>query len=392
MKATDKKRLLEAAGLIVFAGIVLFIVLNTGEAKKLVHYVITILNPFIYGGAIAFILNLVSKQVDNGFAKHAAKKGRDYDVKKHRKLSIFISILVFVAFAALTVGMIIPNLKNTIVSLYNQAPDLWEKFLGLLDKLKVKQPKLAGYITTLENNLDVYYDKGIAALKSNTANIISTAITKIKSASNVLLNFGLGLIIGFAILVFKEELVREFYAVLNRVLPQKHYDRACYFVKLANKKFQIYFKYNLIQALITGGGILLVMLVSGMPYKISIALLITVTQLIPIVGAIAGTAVATLLIAAVNPVKAIIFLVLCIIVQQVVEKLINPHLMGKELEMPGIITFLAIVIGGKQFGLIGLICSVPFVSVFYDIYMLKLRPRIYEKVKKSSGEEISSEE
>jgi len=124
------------------------------------------------------------------------------------------------------------------------------------------------------------------------------------------------------------------------------------------------------------------MLVSGMPYKISISLLITVTQLIPIIGAVAGTAVSALLIAAVSPVKAIIFIVLCILVQQAVEKLINPHLMGKELEMPGIITFLAIILGGKQFGLIGLFCAVPFVSVFYDLYTLKLRPRIFEdKVK-----------
>ena len=121
------------------------------------------------------------------------------------------------------------------------------------------------------------------------------------------------------------------------------------------------------------------MLVTGMPYKISISLLITVTQLIPIVGAIVGTAVSALLIAAVSPIKAIIFLILCIIVQQVVEKLINPHLMGKELDMPGILTFLAIVIGGKQFGLIGLICSVPLVSTVYDIYKLKIRPRIYDK-------------
>ncbi|MBR3738593.1 MAG: AI-2E family transporter, partial [Eubacterium sp.] len=115
------------------------------------------------------------------------------------------------------------------------------------------------------------------------------------------------------------------------------------------------------------------------PYKFSIALLITVTQLVPIVGAIIGTGVSAILIAAISPVKAIIFVVLSILVQQLVEKLINPHLMGKELEMPGILTFLAVILGGKQFGLIGLICGVPLVSVFYDIYTIKLRPRIYEQ-------------
>ncbi len=392
MSNSEKRRLFEIIGIIVFSGLVLFVALNTAEAKKLLNYVIAVFNPFIYGFCIAFILNLVSKQIDNSFAKHARKKGTDYDIKKHRKLSIFISVMVFIAFAALTVGMIIPNLKNTIVSLYKQAPGLWDKFLGFLDTLKIKQPKLASYITTLENNLDTYYDKAVTSLKSNVSNIAGTALEKIKSASNVLLNFGLGLIIAFAILVFKEELVREFYVLLKKLLPEKHYGRLCYVLGLANKKFQIYFKYNLIQALITGAGTLLVMLVSGMPYKISISLLITVTQLIPIIGAIVGTVVSALLIAAVSPIKAIVFIVLCIIVQQVVEKLINPHLMGKELEMPGVLTFLAIVIGGKQFGLIGLICSVPFVSIFYDIYMQKLRPRIYNnKAQKTSPEHTENE-
>jgi predicted PurR-regulated permease PerM len=377
----NKKTVLQVATLIVFAGIVLFIALNTEEAKKLLNYVLVVLKPFIYGFCIAFVLNLLSKQIDNTFAKHAEKKGREYNIKKHRKLSITISLLVFIAFAALAIGMIIPNLKDTIVSLYKQAPTLWANFLEYLDKLKTERPKLAGYITTIEDNLEAYYDKTLAYLKNNLSSIASTAITKIKGASNVLINFGLGFIIAFAMLVYKEELVSEVFAILKKSLPEKHYKRACYVINLANKKFQIYLKFNLVQAVITGAGTFIFMLICGMPYKASISLLITVTQLVPIVGAIIGTAVGALLIAAVSPVKALIFVVLSILVQQAVEKLINPHLMGKELEMPGILTFLAVVIGGKQFGLVGLICAVPFVSVCYDIYTVKLRPRIHSKAK-----------
>ena len=381
MKTYDKKRIAEYVTLLFAVGLILFVSLNTDEAKKLLNYVLVILNPFIYGFCIAFILNLVSKQIDKLFKKHDEKKGREFNPKKHRGLSIFLSLLVFLLFAGLTIGMIIPNLKSTAISLYNQAPKLWDSFMKQLDIFKTKQPKLAPYISVFEENLDSYYDKAVTSLKSNISNIISTALTKVKSASNVLLNLGLGFIIAFGALSKKEELVKEMYAILKKLLPGKAYTRVRYVLKLANKKFLIYFKYNLIQALITGAVTFLVMLVSGMPYKISISLLITVTQLIPIVGAIAGTTVSALLIAAVSPIKAVIFVILCILVQQAVEKLINPHLMGKELEMPGVLTFLAIVIGGKQFGLIGLICSVPFVSIFYDIYTLKLRPIIYAKKK-----------
>ena len=350
MKKLDKTLIAEYLGLMLAVGVMLFVVLNTAEAKKLVNFLLAILNPFIYGFCIAFVLNLVTKLFDRGFEKHAIKKGKPYHPKKKRSLSIVLSLLVFLLFAGLTVGMIIPNLKNTVVSLYKQAPQLWEKFLGFLDTLKTKQPKLATYITSFENSLDNYYDKMVASLKSNLSDIASTAVTKIKSASGVLMNFALGLIIAFGILMKKEELKKEFTAILKKLLPATAYRRTRYVLDLANKKFQIYFKYNLIQAVITGAATFLVMLVSGMPYKVSISLLITVTQLIPIIGAIVGTVVSALLIAAVSPVKAIVFVILCVIVQQVVEKLINPHLMGKELEMPG-----------------------------DDIYTQKLRPRIYTK-------------
>ena len=387
MKKIDKKLFLEIIALILFLGAVLFFAVNTKEAKVLFDYVVVILKPFIYGFCIAYVINLLSKQFDNMFKKHAEKKGKEYNIKKHRNFSIFASVLVFIAFAALAIGMVIPNLKDTVVSLYKQAPELWEKFLGFLNNYKEKQPKLAGLITSVEDNLDSYFDKAVNYVKNNLSNIATTAVDKIKSATNVLANFGIGLVVAYIILLYKEELVKEMHVIFRRFLPDRGYNRVCYVLNLTNKKFQIFLKYNIVQAVITGAGTLLFMIVTGMPYKVSISLLITVTQLVPIIGAIVGTVVSALLIAAISPIKAIIFCVLCIIVQQLVEKLINPHLMGKELEMPGLLTFLVVILGGKQFGLVGLICSVPLASVCYDIYTLKLRQRIHNKAKKKTKTE-----
>ena len=379
----NKKRIIGIILLVLFSGMVLFVTVNTTEAKKLWAYAITVLKPFIYGGCMAFIINLLVKMIDDGFAKHAAKKGEAYNIKKHRVFSIITSMLVFVAFAGLTIGLIIPNLKDTFVSLYKQAPGLWDKIVDLIDGLKTKQPKLAGIITSAENAIDNAVNNLLTTIKNNASNIASSALSTIKSAGNVLINFVLGLIIAFVLIKQKEEAAQECDALMQKFLSDKTYRRAKYLFNMINEKFSIYFKYNLIQAVITGAGTFVVMLVTGMPYKLSITLLITVSQLIPIVGAVVGTAVSALLIAAVSPIKAIIFIALSILVQQFVEKVINPHLMGKELEMPGVLTFLAIIIGGKYFGLAGLICSVPIVSIIYDIYGLKLRPRVYKTFKTS---------
>ncbi|MBR3149223.1 MAG: AI-2E family transporter [Eubacterium sp.] len=381
MKSIDKRRIAEyLVGIVIIAG-VLFVALNTSEAKKLVSYVLTILTPFIYGFCIAYVLNLLVKQIEPLFNKLDKKRGKESKPKTKRVWAIILSLLVFVLFAALTIGMIIPNLKNTISSLYKQAPELWDKVLAFLDSFKLKQPKLEPIITKLETSIGSYFDKLTGWFKNNWSDLVTSALSKLKSAGNVVVNLALGAVIAFGMLLYKELLVREVYMIMRRLLPTKYYGYFCYVQGLANKKFQIFLKYNVIQALITGAGTLLFMLVTNMPYKISITLLITVTQLIPIIGAIVGTVVSAILIAAVSPIKAIVFVVLCILVQQLVEKLINPHLMGKELEMPGLLTFIVICLGGKQFGLVGLICAVPVVSIFYDIYTLKIRPKLKAKDK-----------
>lgn len=381
MEKVDKRKLIEKLELILFAGLILFICVNTAEAKKLYGYVVALLNPFIYGFCIAYVLNLFINMFDAAFCKIAKKRNKPMNKKKYRIASIILSIAIVILFVGLSIGLVIPNLKDTVINLYKQAPAAWDDFLNMVDRLKVKQPKLAPYITTIEENISGYIDKLINSLKSNIHNIAGTALTKVKSASNILFNSFAGILIALALLVKKEELIKEFYVILDRLLPKKHFRRCKYVLQLTNEKFQIFLKYNFIQAIITGAGTLIYMLVCNMPYKFSISLLVTVSQLVPIVGAIVGTLVGAILIVTISPVKAVIFVVLSIIVQQIVEKIINPLFMGKELELPGIITFLAIILGGKQLGLFGLICAVPIMSVVYDIYRLKLRPRIYKKEK-----------
>lgn len=382
MKNLDGKKIAEYLGLIFVTGIVLFVSVNTAEAKKLFDYTMSILSPLIYGFCIAYVLNLFVKQFDSVQSKHKIKKGKPSGTKGQRILSIFLSIMVFVAFTAITIGMIIPNLKNTVLSLVEQAPKLWDNFLETLEKVKDRQPRLEKYITKFERDFDVYYDKAFNWIKNNWQNVATGAVAKIKSISNAAFNFTIGLVIAFAMLVYKERLVAEVYFIMKKLLPKREYGYFCTVQELANKKFQIFLKYNFVQALITGAETLVFMLVFGMPYVVSITLLITVTQLVPIIGAIVGTLVSALLIAAISPAKAVLFVILCTVVQQLVEKLINPHLMGKELEMPGLLTFIVICLGGKQFGLFGLICAVPFVSVFYDLYTQKIHPKVRSKLDK----------
>ena len=384
MEFLKSTRFKECAVLILFGGLVLFFCVNTGELKKLAGYLITVAKPFIYAAVIAFILNILTKMSDNAFKKLAKRQGTTYDVKKHRLFSITMSLVVFILFSVLSIVLIIPSLKDTLTSLYKEAPALWDKVVEWVDAFKVKQPKLEGIITSAETAIDSAVNKLVNSIKGNFGNIASTALSKILSAGNVVIYFLIGLLIAFPVVYKKEEIVHEIGAILRKTLNPKNYKRACYILHMANDKFQVYIKYNLVQALITGAGTLAFMLVCGMPHAFSISLLITVTQLVPIVGAIVGTVVGALLVLPDGLFKAILFVVLCITVQQIVEKIINPHLIGKELDLPGFLTFMTIIIGGKQFGLIGLFCSVPIVSMVYDIYKFDVRPKIFSKEEKKN--------
>ena len=116
-----------------------------------------------------------------------------------------------------------------------------------------------------------------------------------------------------------------------------------------------------------------------MPYAMLIAVLIAFTALIPMVGAFIGCVIGALLILMVSPVKALIFVIMFLVLQQVEGNLVYPHVVGNSVGLPSIWVLAAITVGANLMGVIGMILFIPLCSVLYSLFRFYVKNRLKEK-------------
>ena len=107
-----------------------------------------------------------------------------------------------------------------------------------------------------------------------------------------------------------------------------------------------------------------------------IGVVIALTALIPIFGAFIGCAIGVFLIVMVNPMQAVWFVVVFLILQQVEGNLIYPHVVGGSIGLPSIWVLAAVTVGGSLFGIAGILFFIPLCSVFYSLLRESVNQRL----------------
>ena len=191
--------------------------------------------------------------------------------------------------------------------------------------------------------------------------------------------FVIGLIFSFYILLQKERLARQGRQVLYGLLPERRADRVLAVLRLANRTFSSFLSGQCTEAVILGTMFAVSMTLLRLPYALLVGVLIALTALIPIVGAFIGCGVGALLIAVADPWKALIFVVLFLVLQQVEGNLIYPHVVGSSVGLPSIWVLAAVTLGGKLLGVIGMLLFIPLCSVLYALFRDYVKGRLRER-------------
>ena len=121
------------------------------------------------------------------------------------------------------------------------------------------------------------------------------------------------------------------------------------------------------------------MTVFKMPYALLVGVLIALTSLVPIVGAFVGCAVGALLIALTDPVQALVFVGMFLVLQQIEGNLIYPHVVGSSVGLPSIWVLAAVSVGGSLMGVVGMLLFIPLCSVIYALFRAYVKRRLQEK-------------
>ena len=164
-------------------------------------------------------------------------------------------------------------------------------------------------------------------------------------------------------------------------MPENRADKIIEVLRLTNTTFSNFLSGQCLEACILGTMFVITLSILRMPYALLIGIIIAVTALIPIVGAFIGCIVGVILIMMTSPLKALIFVGVFLILQQIEGNLIYPHVVGSSVGLPGMWVLMAVTVGGSLFGIVGILTFIPICSVCYALFRLFVNERLKEKRK-----------
>ena len=363
----NKKELLK---LVVLAIVLIFASIHIKEIWEFLKFLVQLVMPFILGIVIAFVLNILVNLIENKLLDKAKMKG-----KSKRTISLVLSFAIVFTFIIILLLIIIPQLKNAVNLFVDNMPMYEENVKMLLERFNI-DPDI---INQIEEGIKNFGTVALDFIKDNRDQIWDITLGVASNVISVLVNLVIALVFAIYLLAQKEKLLHQLNKVLDAYLPEKRVSKIKDIAKLSNRVCASFVSGQCLEAVIIGVLCFIGMLVLGIPYAATISVLIGVTALVPVYGAFIGTIVGAFLIFMVNPIKALIFVIFIIILQQFEGNLIYPKVVGKSVGLPGIWVFVAVTIGAGLAGIVGMLISVPVVSILYSILATDVNYRINAK-------------
>ncbi len=365
----------------IFIGVGVCIVLywllhETDRVKNVFSIIYGVVSPFLLGAGLAFILNVPMRAIECRLGV----------IKKDglRRTSAIIITLLFVALIlTLVFYLLIPQLADTIQSLI---PKLKTFFLGLgsnISEFLSENPKIMEWITV---NTDLekldwagLAEKILAMLGNSVSTIVSGAFVALGSITGAIMDAFIAIVFAFYCLSQKETLARQGRKLLYAFLPEKFSDEAIRVLQLTNTTFSNFLSGQCIEVCILGSMFAVSMAIFRMPYIPLVSVLIAVTAFIPVVGAWIGCACGAFLILVANPLQAVGFVVMFLILQQIENNLIYPKVVGTSIGLSGMWVLVAVAVGGELFGVAGMFLMIPVAAVLYTLLQEKTHGKLAEK-------------
>ena len=371
-------------GLIVFAVIVILLGVNWRHLCTLFLYILGLLRPFILGAGIAFVLNVLMRNIEKHLER-IRKKGL------RRSISIGASLLFVLLILLLVIGVVAPQLAASLISLQAKLPGFAEKAGQALHSYFQDNPQILESLGTIQIDWNGIYQRAQEYLSLGIENVLSGSVIAVTSIAGAITNFGIGLFFAIYLLAGKEKLKSQAERTAKALLPEGAFLRLRYIAVLAEKKFSGFITGQCLEACILGFMFFAVLSLVRLPYAVLIGVLIAFTALIPVFGAFIGLLIGAFLMLIQSPMDALIFVILFFVLQQIEGNLIYPHVVGGSVDLPAVWVLMAVTLGGSTFGILGMIVFIPLFSVFYSLLREKVHVELAKQEKQTKNPEESPE-
>lgn len=356
--------------IISYIALVIFALVNFSKIFVFLGKVISIFSPFLLGIILAFVLNVLNNFIEKKiFGK--IKPSKIWN-KIKRPLCITLSLILVFLTIFFVMNLLIPQLKNSASLFTDTLPAYKEDIIGILNKFDVDESTVNKVGEYLDNFGKVITDY----IKGNSKDVITVTTEVATSVVNIISKGIITLVFAIYMIAQKETLSRQINKVMKAYLKPKTINKINTVGTLANKTFSNFVTGQCLEALIFGSLVFVGMLIFRFPYASTIGVLLGFMALIPIFGAFIGTAIGFILIMMVSPVKAILFVVFIIVLQQIEGNLIYPRVVGKSIGLPGMWVLLSVTVGGSIGGILGMLIATPLCSLLYALFTKMVNDRL----------------
>jgi predicted PurR-regulated permease PerM len=358
--------------LLITYGLLLFFALS--HMKSIFHFFsssITFITPFIYGFVIAYLLNgpfNFFKTKVYGFlvkGKFKGKKGSGLQ----KGLSLVSVYASFILIITLFIAIVVPELGKSIDSLVRQVSNNYDKIESLVDQFWIGI-NASDFTLSLWNQFEALWSDLVGMVGGFLTNALPQLFNIVVGVTSGISNFFIGFVISIYFLSSKEKLILQIKKLLNAFLPVSTVKRILYIGNLTHSKFGKFIAGQLLASIILGSMCFIALSLFKMPYALLLSIILGITNIVPIVGPILGTIPTSFIVLMAdptNPLQAMWFILIVIVVQQIDSNVTYPRIIGNSMGLSGLYVLAAIIIGGSAFGVLGMLLGIPTLAVIYTL-------------------------
>ncbi len=344
---------------------ILLLILCVMLLPKAGNFLVTLYSaagPLIIGAVVAYIVNLLLNVYEKWYFPKSKKK---FWNKTRRPICILGAFLTLILVVGLVVALVVPQLVSCVALILDIIPDTLDDFVDLLTEKHLLGDKLLGYLNDID--WESRLNQMIQVITSGIGDVFGAVVGTVSTVFSGVVTTLLAVIFSIYLLSDKERLASQFGRIAKRYIGPKVMGKANHVLAVLNDAFKKYIVGQCTEAVILGVLCTIGMWILQLPYATMVGALIAFTALIPVAGAYIGAFVGAFMILTVSPMKALVFLIYIVILQQLEGNIIYPKVVGSSIGLPGIWVLAAVTVGGGLLGITGMMIGVPLAATAYRL-------------------------
>ncbi len=357
---------------IVIAASILFyyVLFHSASLSARLHSIVDVAMPIIDGFILAYLLTPILNKIEGKIIKPLYIKAKlpmtPKTKRRIRGFSILVTVILVFVILYEFLNLVIPEVIRSIQSIIFQFPvyinNLTNWALGLIKD----NPGLEGTVNDL---IEQYSPKLLTYVNTNLLphlnNMLKTVSLSVIGIFKALWNFIIGFIISIYLLGSKEKFAGQAKKIVYALFDRRSGNELIRNFRFVHSTFIGFIGGKIVDSIIIGIICFICTSIIGTPYAILVSVIVGVTNIIPFFGPWIGGIPSALLVLMIDPIQALYFIILILVIQQFDGNILGPKILGESTGLSGFWVIFSITIFGGLFGVLGMVAGVPVFAVIY---------------------------